>query len=259
MCRSGYGSPQSDRVTQEKKNNELRNGSAVSCKLESTRRATNCDTAVLNSGISVEDHLTGFETDSDDRPRMRVVSALSRVVCAKRNHPLFTVTNPFCSHGKLPRCTRVDHAVVEVVHRGVRITSPSREGSSLSASTKDCKGQDEDEHLGTSIERSTDNVVVFDEQLRVATTDEPLRDKADDKEHGDTSVDADEQPTHVPQDDGHVHVLEEGMFGVAVSEPEGERYDEADEVGECDPFVPAANREQFSGHRPSYGESVEPN
>lgn len=189
---------------------------------------------------------------------MRVVSALSRLVCTRANHPLSTLTNSFCSHGRLSRCTRVDHAVVEVVHRGVRITSPSREGSSLSAPTKDCKGQDEDEHLGASIERSTDNVVVFDEQLRVATTDEPLRDKADDKEHGDTGVDADEQPTHVPQDDGHVHVLEEGMFGVAVSEPEGKRYDEADEVGECDPFVPAANREQFSGHRPSYGESVEP-
>lgn len=155
------------------------------------------------------------------------------------------------------RSTRVDHTVVEVVHGSIRVTSPSGERSSLTASTKDRKGQDEDKNLSATIKCGTDNVVVLDEQLRVAATNEPLRDETDDEEHGNTGVDADKQPTHVPQDDRHVQVLKHGVFGVAVSQPEGDRNDETDQVREGDPLVPAANGEELSGHGPGYSKSIE--
>lgn len=155
------------------------------------------------------------------------------------------------------RSTGVHHTVVEIVNRGIRVTSPSRERSRLAASTKDCKGQDEDENLGAAIKCGTDDVVVLDEQFRVAATNEPLRDETDDEEHADTGIDADEQPAHVPQDDGHVQVFEHGMFGVAVSQPEWYGDDEADEVRKGDPLVSAANGEELGGHRPSDGKGIE--
>lgn len=155
------------------------------------------------------------------------------------------------------RGTGVDHAVVEIVYRGIRITSPIGERSSLSASAEHCKGQDEDENLSASIKRSTGDVIVLDEQLRIATTHKPLREETEDEEHGDTGIDADEQPAHVPQNHGNVRVPEKWVFGVAVSQPEGNWDDEPNEVGEGNPLVPAANREELGGHGPGYGERIE--
>ena len=43
----------------------------------------------------------------------------------------------------------------------------------------------------------------------------------------------------------------------AVGEPEGDRHDEADEVGDGDPLVAAADGEHVVGDTPCDGETVE--
>lgn len=140
----------------------------------------------------------------------------------------------------------------------IRVTSPSRERSRLTTTTKNGKSQDKDQDLSAAIKSSTDDVVVLDEQLRVAATHEPLREETDNEEHGNAGVDADKEPAHIPQDHGDVHVLEEWVLGVAVSQPEGYGDDEADEVRNSDPFVSSADGEELGGHGPGDGEGIEP-
>jgi len=127
------------------------------------------------------------------------------------------------------------------VQIGIWVARPSRERSALATATENGKCQDEHQHLSATVKCSTNDVVVLDEQLGVATTQEPLREEADDEVHGYAGVDADEQPTHVPEDHGQVHVLEESDLGVAVGQPEGNRHDEAEEVSDGDPLVSAAD------------------
>ena len=141
---------------------------------------------------------------------------------------------------------------------GIWVARPSRERSALATATENGKCQDEHQHLSATVKCSTNDVVVLDEQLGVATTQEPLRKEADDEVHGYAGVDADKQPTHVPEDHGQVHVLEESDLGVAVSQPEGNRHDEAEEVSDGDPLVSAADREELCGHGPCDGERIEP-
>jgi hypothetical protein len=138
---------------------------------------------------------------------------------------------------------RIDHTVVQIMNICIRITSPSRERSALTATTKDCESQDEHQHLSATIKSSTNNVVVLDKQLWVAATHEPLREEPDDEEHGNTGVDSDEEPSHVPEYHRDVDVLEERMLGVAVSQPKWYGNEEAEEVGDGDPFVSTSDGE----------------
>jgi hypothetical protein len=177
-----------------------------------------------------------------------VIAATLYLTLLDSAHPTFRCSLFVCG---------INHTVVQVMNISIRVTSPSRERSTLTTTTKDCKSQDKHQHLSATIKCSTDNVVVLDKQLWVATTYEPLREEPDDEEHGNTGVDSDEKPAHVPEYHRDVDVLEERMFGVAVSQPEWYRDEEAEEVGDGDPFVSTSNGEELGGHRPGDSESIE--
>ena len=81
-----------------------------------------------------------------------------------------------------------------------------------------------------------------------------MREEAESEKHGDGGIDADKEVTHLPEDDGGVDVFERGVMPVeAVGEPEGDWDEESDKVGDCDPFVFAADREGVAGNTPGDG------
>lgn len=163
------------------------------------------------------------------------------------------------SHQKatLASIGRVDHAVINIVDRSIRRTSPSGERNSLPTTTSDSKSEHKDDDLSATVERGRDDVVVLDKQVGLVLADIKLRDVGDDEKGGETAVDSDEQVTHEPEDDGRVDVAEVFVAGEAVAEVQRDGDDDAEEVGDCDPLVSRADAEHVCGDAPCDGEGVE--
>lgn len=88
--------------------------------------------------------------------------------------------------------------------------------------TKDCKGQDEHTDLRTTIQSSTNNIVVPVEEMRMILSQPPLCREANNEIHENRSINAYEEVTHVPKYNGQVDVGEDTMRVELVRDPEGE-------------------------------------
>jgi hypothetical protein len=173
---------------------------------------------------------------------------------------IFTIhTASLCtlSHAASPIVSRIDHAIVSVVHRKIRIARPRRERMRFATPASHSKGENEHHDLSTAIHRRGDKVVVLDEQRGMVLADVKLTDESHDEEHRQRAVDADEQVAHVPEDDGRVDVSPLLVTGQAVGDVGWDWYDKANEEGESNPFVARADAEHFAGDTPGDGESVE--
>ncbi len=74
----------------------------------------------------------------------------------------------------------------------------------------------------------------------------------------DGGVDADDQVSEVPENDGEIQVRPDLLLGEEfVHEVEGKRDEEAEEIGDADPFVTSTNGEHFRGHRPGDSGTVQ--
>ena len=152
---------------------------------------------------------------------------------------------------------RVDLAVIGIVHRKVRVTSPRREWVRFTTTASHSEGEDKHHDLSATIHCRGDKIIVLDEQPRMVLADVKLADESQDEEHGQRAVDADEQVAHVPQDDRGVEVAPVLVAGEAEGEVGWDWYDEAEEEGESDPFVAGADAEHVLGYAPGNGERVE--
>nr|POF07073.1 hypothetical protein CFP56_31697 [Quercus suber] len=111
----------------------------------------------------------------------------------------------------------------------VRVAGPCGEWHRLTATTKDGEREDENEHLGPTIQCGRYQVVVLDKELRVVFPDIKLRREADDEEGREGAVDPYEQVAHEPQDDREVDVAESAPAGVLVQKVKRDRNDEANQ------------------------------
>ena len=153
--------------------------------------------------------------------------------------------------------SRIDLAVIGIVHRKIRVTSPLRERMSFATTTSHGKSEDKHHNLSAAVHCRRDKIVVLDEQRGVVLADVELTDESQDEEHGHRAVDADEQVAHVPEDDRRVEVAPVLVAGVAVCEVCWDWDDETNEESQCDPFVAGADAEHVLGQAPGNSEGVE--
>ena len=153
--------------------------------------------------------------------------------------------------------SRIYHAVVSIVHRKIRVTSPRRERMRLATTASHGKSKNKHHDLSTAVHGRRDEVVVLDEQRGVVLAEVELADESHDEEHGQGAVDADEQVAHVPEDDRGVDVAPVLVSGPAVGEVCRDWDDEADQEGQRDPLVARADAEHLAGYAPGDGEGVE--
>lgn len=129
------------------------------------------------------------------------------------------------------------------MNTGIRIPSPDRKRPRRPRATKNRKRKDKHHDLRPTIKRSRHNIIILDKELWTLPSQIPLGEETQKEKDADRRVDADEQVAHLPEDDGEVDVAERWMREVAVEDVEGERDDEAEEVGDGDPLVFGADGE----------------
>lgn len=153
--------------------------------------------------------------------------------------------------------SRIDHAIVSIMNREIRIARPSRERMRFATPASHSKSENEHHDLRTAIHRRRDKIVVLDEQRGMVLADIELADESHDEEHGQRAVDAYEQVAHVPENDRRVDVAPSPVASEAVGNVSGDGHDEADQEGEGNPFVARADAEHLAGYAPGDGEGVE--
>lgn len=161
------------------------------------------------------------------------------------------------SHHSSTIVGRIDHTVIGIVNRKIRVSGPLEERVRLSTATSHRKSENEHHDLRTAIHRRRHEVVVLDEQRRVVLAEVELADESHDEEHGKGTVDADEQVAHVPENDGRVDVAPVLVATPAVCEIRGDGHDEADQERQSHPFIAAADAEHLARYAPGDGKGVE--
>lgn len=152
---------------------------------------------------------------------------------------------------------RVDHTIVGVVDRKIRVPSPLGERVRFATSTGNRKSENEHHDLRTAIHRRRHKVVVLDEQRRVVLAEVKLADESNNEEHSHRAVDTDKKVAHVPENDRRVEIAPVLVAGEAVCEVSWNGHNEADQERQSDPLVARANTEHLAGNAPGDGESVE--
>jgi hypothetical protein len=142
----------------------------------------------------------------------------------------------------LGKVCRVEHAVINIDITAIitsnGISTPEREWSGNTASTSHSKRQHEDTHLGSTIQRSGDEVVPFHEVLRFILSEIPLTKDSNDVVGQNGGIDADKQVAHIPQNYGAVEVAPDALlWEYSVHDVEGQWAKEADEERNCHPSV----------------------
>lgn len=153
---------------------------------------------------------------------------------------------------------RIIHTIIYIlaIRKAAIITRPSWERMRIPTAPKYSKTQDENQNLGSTIQSSRNQIVILDKESRSVPAQVILREESDGEVRQNGGVDTNEQPTHVPENDGQVDVLEEADLGEPIRQPERDRHDEADEIGDSDPLVPRPNREHIAGNGPRDREGV---
>lgn len=139
----------------------------------------------------------------------------------------------------------------------IGIAGPGGERMGFTTTTRNRERKDEDHNLCASVHGCRDKIVVFDKQLWVVLANPELTDESKNEEHCERAVDADEQVAHIPENDRWVEVAPGWVFGVAVGNVRGNRNDEANQVGQCNPLVTRTHTEHFGCDAPCNRKSVE--
>lgn len=125
------------------------------------------------------------------------------------------------------------------------------------ATSSNCKGENEHHNLSTSIHSGGDKVVVLDEELWVVLAEVELRKVGDQEESGKGAVDSDEEVAHEPENDRRVEISPGLLSGNLVHDVGGKWDEEADQEGKGDPFVLGSNAEHDGSNTPRNGQRVE--
>lgn len=156
------------------------------------------------------------------------------------NRPPCTPPIIFSSTQSRVRSTEIKIARLEV------ITPIRRERNRLPTGALDRERGHENQQLGTSANSSTQNIVIFQEPLWVASADIELYVEAESEEDHDRGVDAHGEVAQIPGDDGCHDKVEADLGEVLVCIVERHGKDESEWEREHDPLVLTADAEEVA-------------
>jgi hypothetical protein len=153
-----------------------------------------------------------------------------------------------CNHSNFRHPCVVQFALLtcKIIRTTVSITidiipPPLRERSRHTTRSGNRETQQENHNLGSTIHARRHQIVPLNKLLRAIFPEVPLANVANDEVDPDGGVDADDKVAHVPEDDGEVKVAPDELMGEElVHDVEGNRENEAEEVGGGDPLVALA-------------------
>lgn len=124
---------------------------------------------------------------------------------------------------------RIIHALIHIPTCGV--SSPSRERSTNTTSSRDSKSKQEQHHLCATVKTSGDKIVPLDEVFRSVFPQVELAEGSNVVVHEDARVDTNAKISKIPKNDGEVEIRPDTlMWEISGHDPEWNWDDEPKEI-----------------------------